>query len=93
MPEEAQTGGAWNLRVSPDGKKLAIANHTGRRVNIHDVATGRRLYSLPDEPGVIWWLAWHPDSRRLAVSRDHGDISIWKLDAVEAALAEVGLTP
>jgi YD repeat-containing protein len=82
-----------NLRFSPDGSRLAAANHEGRRVNLYDVASGRRLYSLPDETGVIWWLAWHPDGRRLAVTRENGDISIWNLPEVEAAIAEVGLAP
>ncbi len=72
---------------------LAAANHEGRRVNFYDVASGRRLYSLPDEPIVIWWLAWHPDGRRLAVGRENGDISIWNLPEVEAAIARAGLAP
>ncbi len=80
-----------NLRVSPDGSKVAVANHSGRGVNIHDLASGRRLYTLPDDPGSIWWLAWHPDGRHLAVARGDGDISLWSLAEVEAALAEVGL--
>ena len=31
--------------------------------------TGKHIYDLPDEPGTIWWLAWSPDSQRLAISR------------------------
>jgi WD40 repeat protein len=46
---------------------------------------------LPDETSVIWWLAWHPDGKRLAVARENGDISIWNLPEVEAAIAEAGL--
>jgi len=82
-----------NFRVSPDGSKVAVANHNGLGVNIYDLATGRRLYSLPDEPGSIWWLAWDPDNRRLAVSRSNGDISLWNLTAVEEVLKQAGLTP
>lgn len=74
-------------------RQWAIADHTSRRVNAHDLATGRRLYALPDQPGVIYWLAWYADSKHLAVSRDNGDISIWNLDAVEAAIKEAGLEP
>jgi len=80
-----------NLSVSPDGSKVAVANHNGLGVNIYDLASGRRIYSLPDEPGSIWWLAWAPDNRRLAVSRGNGDISLWNLTEVEALLAEAGL--
>jgi len=82
-----------NFRVSPDGSKVAVANHNGRGVNIHDLASGRRLYSLPDDPGSVWWVAWHPDNRHLAVSRSNGDISLWNLTAVEDLLAKVGLAP
>jgi len=42
---------------------------------------------------VAWWLAWSPDSRRLAVSRASGEITIWDLKAVETQLAELGLQP
>ena len=90
---ERVTSSVANLRVSPDGSRLAVASHDGRRVNIHDVASGRRLYALAEDPGVIWWLAWHPDGRRLVVTRDTGDVSIWKLPEVEAALAAAGLAP
>jgi len=82
-----------NFRVSPDGLKVAAANHNGLGINIYDLASGRRLYSLPDEMGSIWWLAWHPDSRHLVVSRSDGDISVWDLTEVEAVLAKVGLEP
>ena len=75
------------------GSKVAVANHNGRGVNIHDLASGRRLYSLPDDQGSIWWLAWHPDGRHLAVARGNGDISLWNLTEVEAVLAQVGLAP
>ena len=71
----------------------AVANYCGRGVNVHDLASGRRLYSLPDDPGSIWWLAWHPNGQRLAVARSDGDISLWNLTAVQAEMARVGLAP
>ncbi|MCW5559409.1 MAG: hypothetical protein KIT22_16470, partial [Verrucomicrobiae bacterium] len=92
-PGERSSTYISNVRFSPDGSRLAAANHDGRRVNLYDVASGRRLYSLPDETGVVWWLAWHPDGRRLAVTRENGDISIWNLPEVEAAIAQAGLAP
>ena len=92
-PGESSSTYIGNFRVSPDGSKVAVANHSGRGVNIHELASGRRLYSLPDDPGSVWWLAWHPDNRHLAVSRSNGDISLWNLQAVEDLLAKVGLAP
>jgi WD40 repeat protein/predicted Ser/Thr protein kinase len=82
-----------NMRVSPDGTKVAVVNYNGLGVNIYDLASGRRLYSLPDEPGSLWWLAWAPDNRHLAVSRSNGDISLWNLSAVETVLRQAGLEP
>jgi WD40 repeat protein len=82
-----------NFKVSPDGSKVAITNYNGRGVNIHDLASGRRLYTLPDDAGPVWWLAWHPDGRQLAVARGDGDISLWILPEVEKVLAEAGLAP
>ncbi len=48
-------------------------------MDIWDFKTGTRLYSLPDEPGTVYWLAWSQDSRRVAIARDNGKIAIWDL--------------
>ncbi|MBK9139147.1 MAG: serine/threonine protein kinase [Verrucomicrobia bacterium] len=58
-PGERSSTSIAHRRFSPDGTRLAAANHDGRRVDLDDVASGRRLYALPDEIGVIWWLARH----------------------------------
>jgi len=91
--DESASTFVGNFRVSPDGTKAAVANYNGRGVNIYDLAAGRRLYSLPDDQGSIWWLAWHPDGRHLAVARGNGDISVWNLTEIEALLTKVGLAP
>jgi WD40 repeat protein len=88
---ESSSSFVGNFRVSPDGSKIAVANHNGLGVNIYDLASGRRLYSLPDELSSVWWLAWHPDNHHLAVSRADGDISLWNLTEVESVLRQAGL--
>jgi WD40 repeat protein len=88
---EAATGGVYNVAASPDGALIAVVNGTGRGVNVFDLASGRRLLTLPDENGSVWWLAWSPDSRRLAVSRSEGDISVWDVGKGQAVLDEAGL--
>src|SRR5262249_14426768 len=80
-----------NLRASPDESRLAMVTPSGLAVDIWDLATGKLLYTLPEEHGSIWWLAWSPDSQQLAVTRANGDISVWNLREVEAQLAQLGL--
>jgi len=81
------------LCLSPDGAKLAVTSESQRGVDIWDFKTGTRLYSLPDEPGTVYWLAWSPDSRRLAIARDNGNIAIWNLATVSQILTRLGLNP
>jgi serine/threonine protein kinase/WD40 repeat protein len=85
--------GGLLLRLSPDGSKLAVSTVSHLGVNILDPKTGRLLCPLPEETGPVQWLAWSPDSRRLAISRGSGNIAIWNLDGVEHILAQLGLEP
>ena len=62
-------------------------------MDIWDPKSGARLYSLPDEAGTVYWLAWSADSRRVAVARDNGNIAIWDLNIVGQILAKLGLNP
>jgi WD40 repeat protein len=81
--------------LSPDGSKLAITVPTplGAHASILDPKTGKLLYSLPGETGSTYWAAWSPDSRRLAIARDTGNVAIWDLEAVAHVLSQLGLSP
>jgi WD40 repeat protein len=96
-PQEAldakRSGDVPNFCLSPDGTKLAVCPVSRPGVDIWDPRTGRRLYSLPDDKGPVWWLAWSADSSKLAVSRSNGDISVWMLPEIERVLAGLGLKP
>jgi len=81
------------LSLSPDGSKLALSSRSRLGVEIRDQKTGKVLYSLPDESGTVYWLAWSPNSRNLAISRDNGDVAIWDLETVERILNDLGLNP
>lgn len=83
----------YNFCLSPDGSKLAVDTPSVQGVEIHDSRTGDLQYSLPDEPGTIYWLAWSPDSQRLAIARDNGNIAVWNLDTVGQTLTKLGLNP
>jgi serine/threonine protein kinase/WD40 repeat protein len=79
------------LCLSPDGSKLAVNSAIRSAVNIRDPKSGKLLYALPAEPGWHLWFVWSPDSRRLAVCRDNGNVAIWNFETVEQVLAQLGL--
>ena len=66
---------------------------SGLGVELRDTLTGALIYALPEQAGTVWWLAWSPDSTRLAVTRANGEIAVWNLKDVDAQLAQLGLKP
>jgi len=92
---QAKNAQAFDYMISlcPDGSKLAISSESERGLDIWDSKTGTRLYSLPEEAGTVYWLAWSPDSRRVAIARDNGKIALWDLNTVSQILAKLGLNP
>jgi WD40 repeat protein len=53
--------------------------------------TGSQVFSLPQESGPIWSLAWSPDGERLAVGLSDGGLEIWNVARIQAELAGIGL--
>lgn len=84
---------ARELRLSPDGTKLALTSRSTLGVDVWDPKHQRLLYDLPEQKSTVYCMAWSPDSRRLAISRASGDIEIWDLLEVERVLAALGLEP
>lgn len=92
-PEQPRAAGSYvnNICLSPGGRRLALASSSSLSVEIWDPVEQRLLYTLPEEQGTVWWLAWSPDGRRLAISRANGDISIWDLEEIDGVLARLEL--
>lgn len=94
---DADYTGRWAYsimhKLSPDGTKLAIASVSNLGVDLWDHENGRLLYSLPKQDGIVYYFAWSPDGRRLAVSRSNGDIDIWNIAEIERVLSNLGLAP
>ncbi|MBL9176093.1 MAG: protein kinase [Verrucomicrobiales bacterium] len=90
-PGQRNTSFVSNLRCNPEETRLALVTPNGLGIEILDAMSGKVLYALPEEPGAVWWLAWSPEGRRLAVSRANGDISVWDVAGLEAQLGLLGL--
>jgi WD40 repeat protein len=83
---------AWmTISLSSDSSLLATSSLSALGVDIWDWKREKLLYSLPEEPGMVYSLAWHPDSKRLAVARESGALAIWDLREIELILASIGL--
>jgi WD40 repeat protein len=71
-PIEVPPGAACAAHdFSPDGRWLAAVQPDGA-VNLYDLAAGRLVRRLPPGPAAVHSAAFHPDSRRLAVSHGGG---------------------
>jgi WD40 repeat protein len=81
--------------ASPNGLMIAatISTASGTGVDILDVKNSRIIYSLPVETGSVFGVAWSPDSRRLAVSRNDGNLANWNLQTIDQILSKLGLNP
>lgn len=80
-------------KLSPDGTKLAMRSPSLFGVELWDCKNGYLLYSMPEQEGCVFYFAWSPDGRRLAVSRSNGDIDIWNIAEIERVLAGLKLWP
>ena len=80
-------------KLSPDGTKLAMGSRSNLGVDLWDCKNGCLLYSMPEQEGGVYYFAWSPDGRRLAVSRSNGDIDIWNIAEIEGVLAGLKLWP
>jgi WD40 repeat protein len=81
LRQRAQHWGPHPLAFSPDGKVLALA--CGRPlVRRWEVASGRELPALPDNPLGVSAIAWGPDGKSLVVAQDYWDpgrMQLWNV--------------
>jgi WD40 repeat protein/serine/threonine protein kinase/tetratricopeptide (TPR) repeat protein len=79
-------GGGGHPAASPNGRWLATTDPA-----LWSAQTGSRVFSLPEERGVIWSLALSPDGERLAVGLADGGLAIWNVPRMQAQLSRIGL--
>ena len=84
-PTDYHASAVTAVAVSPDGRHAATA--AGREVFVWDLASAKKLYSLPPEhrDGVTS-LAFTPQAQLVTASRDR-TLKVWKLGAEKAAVA------
>jgi WD40 repeat protein/transcriptional regulator with XRE-family HTH domain len=69
--------GYYGFALSPDGKRLALIPPDMRFIRILDASNGQPLYNLPRPPNRITWMAFSPDSSRLAVGGYDRKVHLW----------------
>ncbi|MEM7315879.1 MAG: hypothetical protein AAF497_22315, partial [Planctomycetota bacterium] len=76
------------MASSPDKKWLAVMDEvdTIAIVNLRDK---RKEFTLPAENSDVYALAWHPDSNRLAVGVNNGEVVVWDIDQVHVQAREI----
>jgi len=68
-------GDAWEVAVSPDGRRLVSAGGDGL-VKVWDTATGSEVMSLPHHP-CVHTVAYSPDGKHIASGGIDGIVKIW----------------
>ena len=74
----AQSGPAWSLAFSPDGKAL-VSSGFDRMLKLWDPSSGRELASLPMADGWVRGLAFTPDGKTLAAGVADGSVAVWEV--------------
>lgn len=70
---EAMSTSLHAVAFSPDGARLACGGQSGE-IRIFEVATGKRLASIPGSNGPIFTLAFHPKENWLAAAGGEGRV-------------------
>jgi WD40 repeat protein/DNA-binding SARP family transcriptional activator/class 3 adenylate cyclase len=72
-------GDSRSVSWSPDGRYVAATSDDSIRV--WDAATGRLRHTLLGHSGLVWSVAWSPDSSRLVTGGADGTARVWKIGA------------
>ena len=81
------TGGASDVRFSPDGHTLLTATRAGQ-LRLWDVETGQALGDpLGGHAGAVWNVAWLPDGQQFLSAGVDGKLRRWDVLSVDRACA------
>jgi WD40 repeat protein len=79
-------GHGVEIAASPDSKWLMDA-----KLTLWSSQRESRVFSLRQEGGQPWSLAFSPDSERVAVGQADGRLGIWSVPKIQSQLARIGL--
>lgn len=69
--------------LSSDGRWFATADTAGRRVEVREMASGKKVHTLPDGIGGAAALRFSPDGGLLVSTNYDNDVRIWKTSSGE----------
>jgi WD40 repeat protein len=78
------------LAFTPDGRRLAVASSTGRRIRLWEVAVGTEGGSIVGRDVATVALAVSPDGRALATGGSEGTVGLWDLASGKELLKRTG---
>jgi WD40 repeat protein len=81
--------GAVSMALGPDARTLSI-NRRGAAVEMFELATGKRLRSLPTEAVDRDWVMFTADGRFLVTRTRQGQLRLWSTDSWKAIAPTFG---
>jgi WD40 repeat protein/DNA-binding SARP family transcriptional activator len=75
LSEDESRAVSW----SPDGRYVAATSDAS--IEVWDAATGRLRHTLLGHGGLVWDVAWSPDSSRLVTGGSDGTARVWEIGA------------
>jgi WD40 repeat protein len=87
-----------NLKISPDGRALAVSSHDSPDILLWDLAAGRERLSLKGHSAAVMHMAFAPDGRSLASATGtivDLPIRIWDVSSgrLQQRISELGSAP
>jgi WD40 repeat protein/tetratricopeptide (TPR) repeat protein len=83
--------GPGAVAAAPDGRWLVAGAADTYTEALWCSQSGSRVFSFPQESGVVWSRALSPDGERVALGLADGGLAIWNVPKIQAQLAEIGL--
>jgi WD40 repeat protein len=72
-------GGAFDVAVSPDGKRALSAGYEDKIVRVWDLTSGKELHAFTGHKGRVLGVAFSPDGERALSSDSDCTVKLWQL--------------